>query len=379
MTEHNKKKILFILRSLDGGGAEKVTLNVLRHLDPARFDITIFLFMKRGVYFHDVPSHIKVVSGCKSKKLTFKYTFPIVLPRLYKEATQHDLLIGALEFTPTYLAFLLGKLCHKPAVGWVHCSIPYMIKTIPRVAQVFHQCAARFVYKRLTNIVFVSNGAKESLLTWLHETENQTGWQVIYNFIDLLKLVNNTSEYKEKKISDLPIILAIGRLVIEKDFDLLIQAHATVLKNGISHQLIILGEGSQRNELEKLVMDLGVQSSVSMPGFVNNTSDYLNQASLFVLSSRFEGFGLVLLEALAANLPIVSTNCPSGPEEILMNGKYGLLVPTENIEALAEGITKMFTDNELYNHYRSLSPERIKDFSSDEIISQWEMLIEGLI
>jgi glycosyltransferase involved in cell wall biosynthesis len=138
-----------------------------------------------------------------------------------------------------------------------------------------------------------------------------------------------------------PTIVAIGRLVPAKDFPTLILAFAELRKHR-DVRLTILGEGPQRAELEALTRKLDVQDYVSMPGFVNNPLPYVHAAKVFVLSSRFEGFGNVLVEALACGTPVVSTDCPHGPSEILEGGKYGPLVPVGNATALAAAINSVF-------------------------------------
>jgi glycosyltransferase involved in cell wall biosynthesis len=135
------------------------------------------------------------------------------------------------------------------------------------------------------------------------------------------------------------VILGVGELCERKDFSTLIRAFAKVRQER-SSRLIILGEGRQRERLGKLVRDLGLNSDVYFPGFVTNPYAYMKKAALFVLSSRCEGAPVVLIEALALGLPVVSTDCPSGPREILEDGKIGPLVPVGDVGALAQAILK---------------------------------------
>ena len=139
------------------------------------------------------------------------------------------------------------------------------------------------------------------------------------------------------KISE-PIILGVGRLNEVKGFDDLIKAHKYLLMNNVKNKLIILGEGEQRGYLERLILELNVRDSVILKGFVDNPYKYMRSASVFVLSSKYEGFSVVIAEALSVGLPVVSTDCPSGPSEILEDGKYGLLSPVGDYEGLAMNI-----------------------------------------
>lgn len=134
-----------------------------------------------------------------------------------------------------------------------------------------------------------------------------------------------------------PVILGVGRLAEQKDFSTLIKAFALVQKQCPS-RLMILGEGHLRSELETLIEELKLQDSVALLGYTENPYVYMANAAVFVLSSKFEGFGNVIVEAMAFGTPIVSTDCPSGPAEILENGKYGKLPPVQDVEALAKAI-----------------------------------------
>jgi glycosyltransferase involved in cell wall biosynthesis len=129
----------------------------------------------------------------------------------------------------------------------------------------------------------------------------------------------------------------VGRLTEAKDFGTLIKAFAEVLKVK-DCRLVILGEGEKRRELESLIESLNLVNKISMPGFVDNPYKYMRQASVFVLSSKWEGLPNVLIEAMACGTPLVATDCPSGPNEILQNGEYGLLVSVGDKDKMAEAI-----------------------------------------
>jgi len=134
-----------------------------------------------------------------------------------------------------------------------------------------------------------------------------------------------------------PVILGVGRLSAQKDFETLVRAFAVVRAQRPA-RLLILGEGTERPRIESLVSSLRLDEAVRMPGFVMNPFKYMKRSSVFVLSSRWEGFGNVLVEAMACGVPVVSTDCPSGPAEILENGKWGRLVPVGDFGALADAV-----------------------------------------
>jgi glycosyltransferase involved in cell wall biosynthesis len=153
----------------------------------------------------------------------------------------------------------------------------------------------------------------------------------------LFKLAQETSPNMDFTPTKGPVILGVGELCARKDFGTLIQAFSKVRQSRPCH-LLILGEGRERSRLEALVEKLGLKDDIEMPGFVENPYAYMARADLLVLSSNCEGFGNVLAEALAIGLPVVSTDCPSGPREILQDGRLGPLVPVGDANALAQAI-----------------------------------------
>ena len=157
---------------------------------------------------------------------------------------------------------------------------------------------------------------------------------------------------------NVPIIVAAGRLTRQKDFPTLLRAFALVRQKRPCH-LVILGEGRDRVMLKSLAAELGIRNEVYFPGFVENPYAYMSKAALFVLSSRWEGSPNVLTEALALGTPVVSTDCPSGPREILANGRYGTLVPIGDQESLARAIlTSMGSAPE-----KSLLKDAVRDYT----------------
>ena len=176
---------------------------------------------------------------------------------------------------------------------------------------------------------------------------------------------NNVPHHWFRK-RQLPVILAAGRLSRVRGFDVLIDAFGKI-NSKIDARLIILGEGPLRKTLENQVKNLGLTEKVLMPGMVNNVYDYMHHASVFVLSSRWEVLPTVLIEAMACRCPVLSTDCPSGPAEILENGKYGELVPVGNPSLLAEAIMKTLskkTDKEMLK-------SRAMDFSVKNSVEKY--------
>lgn len=178
--------------------------------------------------------------------------------------------------------------------------------------------------------------------------------------------------------SDARVIVSAGRLTYQKGFDLLIKAAQQVLPKHPKWQWYILGEGEQRDELEQMINEYGLAQQVHMPGMVN-IDEYFSKAAFFVMSSRFEGLPMVLLEAKSYNLPIVSFDCQTGPSEIVANGINGMLIPSEDTDALAKAVEELIDSRELRIEYSDHANESSERFSPSYIAQQWENLIQSLL
>ncbi len=162
-----------------------------------------------------------------------------------------------------------------------------------------------------------------------------------------------------------PVVLGVGRLTILKDFPTLLRAFA-LLRQTRQARLVILGEGEQRGELEALVRDLGLQGEADLPGFVDNPYAYMKRAGVFVLSSTSEALGNVLVEAMACGCPVVSTNCPGGPAEILKDGQYGYLTPVRAPQAMAQAILAVLSGQQ-----KAVDPAWLEQFRLETVVPQY--------
>lgn len=217
------------------------------------------------------------------------------------------------------------------------------------------------LYRKAYKIVAVSEGVKESLCRRL----GPLSVDVIYNPIDLEQIKLK----KEEKVGPEfgKYILGVGRLTAQKGFDLLLKGFAKMQETDI--KLIILGEGEEKQALLQLAEELGVGGRVFFPGFVENPYKYMKNSACFVLSSRWEGFGLVLAEALASDAKVVSFDCESGPSEILEDGKYGELVPPGDVARLSIAIARTL------NRARINPTESLKRFDVDVIAAKYRALL----
>ena len=226
-------------------------------------------------------------------------------------------------------------------------------------------------YRMASIIASCSQSVANDLIRFLGLPREKV--HIIYNPIapDIFERAQEPIDHPWFKENKIPVILCVARLDPPKDFQTLIRAFSLIRKERPA-RLAILGEGSERAKLEGLVKELGLENDVWMPGFVDNPFKFMKRAAVFVLSSRFEGAPLVLAEALSVGVPVVSTDCPSGPREILEGGKWGKLVPVGDHEKLAEAILETIENPP----NRDRLKERGLQFHIDRIGSQWLNLLK---
>lgn len=234
------------------------------------------------------------------------------------------LLAGSLSFTRTKIV-----ICEAAPTGF-YMRGERIWKTIA------NKIAARILYRRADEIIAVSKGVRSSLLE--ENLAEASRIHVVYN--PILELSQPTKPLR--RTLDRPIIVACGRLEPAKDYPTLLRAFAR-LRQTHDAKLVILGEGSLHHALNVLAIELGVEKDVTLVGFVHDPRQYMKKATVFAHSASHEGFGLVLLEALAAGCPIVATDCPGGVREVLADGKFGTLVPVGDDQKLAKAIKEILT------------------------------------
>ena len=182
-----------------------------------------------------------------------------------------------------------------------------------------------------------------------------------------------------KRNSERHLLIAMGRLVHQKGFDLLLQAFAQIAGRHPQWTLTILGEGPLRSELQSQTEALHLQERVHFTGAVANPFPMLRAADLFVFPSRFEGFGMALAEAMACGLPAVSFDCPEGPAEIIRDGIDGILVPPEDVGALAKALDRLMDDTQERQRLAERAPDVLERFSRDRILLVWQELFDKLL
>ncbi len=196
-----------------------------------------------------------------------------------------------------------------------------------------------------------------------------------------IKIIPNplTIKVDEKSKLDSKIVLAVGRLTKQKGFDLLLESWKIVSSKHNDWNLVIVGEGEEYESLNNKIKNIGIEESVSIKPFTRDIQQYYKNSSIFVLSSRYEGFGLVVLEAQAFGIPVVAFNCPTGPRNIINDGIDGYLVEAENIDKLAKQIIMLIKDKNIRTKVGENAINNIEKFKIENIMKQWNSLISDLI
>lgn len=368
-----KTDISVFVSNLRVGGAELAMLQIAEGLAASGLNVDLVLIQAEGELLGQVSDKIRVVNlACRRVRSSlWKLT-----RYLHKERPVG--LISALD-GPNLMAIIAKFLSQVPTRLIItinsHLTLAYDVANDRNLARFNIQALFRlikFAYPYANEIVAISDGAADEVarLTKIQRERIKVFYlPVLTDRLNQLKTlsVDNSSLLAE----DVPNILSVGRLTPAKDFSTLIRAFSIVTKS-IPSRLVILGEGESRPELETLVRDLGLQEAIFLPGFVENCYPYMAACDLFVVSSAWEGLCAVLIEAMACGAPVVSTDCESGPREILEHGAWGRLVPVGDHEALAEAMKK-----ELIERSMTIAiPDRVLDrFRQAIVIKKYQQLI----
>lgn len=331
VSESPVKVRLAILRpTLGQGGADRVTLSLLRMLDRERFDVTLILCRLEGEFADEIPADVSVHS-LEAKNL-FRALGPLV--RCLRDL-HPDVLFSTSSGT-NILAILARSFARREfRVILSERNVLYHGgRTLKR--RILVQLKRR-LYPRADCITAVSQGVKQDLVDLAGVSPPTVS--VVYNPVVTDDLRSGSEQAVEHEWfgEEIPIVLGAGRLVAEKDFVTLIEAFAIVRRSSPA-RLVILGDGPLRPDLERLVRDRGLEDEVWFAGFEKNPFRYMAGCTVFVLSSRDEGLPGVLIQAMACGAPVVATNCHAGPSEIITSGIDGWLVPVGDPGLLAEKI-----------------------------------------
>jgi len=357
--------IAFFISSMGDGGAQRTVANLASELSRRGYDVDLLLIRAKGPYLQDLHHEIDVINFDSTRALTS--VAPLVK---YLRQKRPNVLFSTLNYLN--LVAIWAGFISRTSVDVVIRSANIQstgenrgrTRLIPHLMRAFYPFADK-------HIALSQSVAEDVCRNYGLDQEDIS---VIYNPAVTSDLFDEATEPIDHPWfdSDFPVILGVGRLSEQKDFTTLIKAFDRVACDQDA-RLVILGEGDKRSELDLLVDRLGLSDVVSMPGFMNNPYAYMSKADLFVLSSQWEGFGNVIVEAMACGTPVVCTNCPGGPSEILDDGTYGPLVPVGDPEMLANHIIEALkdpADDEILK-------QRAMEFSASSIADEYESVLFG--
>ena len=368
MTRPGPGPIAFYLPSLHGGGAERVVVNLVEGITERGLPVDVVLAAAEGTFLDQLPPAVRLVDLRASRVL--RSLGPLAR---YLRRERPRVLVSSLSHA-NLVALWAAKLARRatPVVVTVHNTMSQSSTEQGRLAGGLWPHLLRVFYPWATRVVAVSRGAADDLARSSGLPRDRV--EVVYNPVitpAMMALTRQTPDHPWFAPGQPPVILGVGRLTRQKDFPTLIRAFAEVRRHREA-RLIILGEGEERPGLEALAAELGVADDVALPGFRENAMAYMAGSALFVLSSAWEGLPTVLIEALAAGTRVVSTDCPSGPGEILQEGRLGALVPVGDAAALAKAMASA-----LDRPAGTVPLDALKPFTRDAAVDHYLRLIEG--
>ena len=386
-----KKNIMFIIPTLCGGGAEKTVANLSNYLID-KYNIYIVVFKDTETKY-SYSGNLIILNNNPSKNVFKKIIFTIKsifkLKKLKKDL-KIDYSISFLTPADSLNVFSKVKTC-KNYISIRNTDSILMKNKIMRLL-------TKVSCKKCDHIISISKQVQDDIINNFGIKKGKI--TTIYNPSLSIEFGKSDNIFEESFYKKNKVIVNIGRLTEQKGQWHLIKAFSKVVEKVPNAKLLILGQGEMKERLEKLVKMYKMERHVFLVGFVNNPYDYLKKSKCFIFSSLFEGLGNSLLEAMSCEVPIISTDCISGPREILapntdyrkkvenkyVKEEYGILTPVfkssdDNVISkeeliLSNAICEMITSEKLLCHYKEKSRERVKDFKIENIVMQWIETIE---
>lgn len=372
-----KTRVLFLINTLGGGGAERVLVNLVNNMDKRKYDITVETMFSGGVNqsllnpeIHCICKNAFTIKGISHiyKFLPAKYLYNKFLGK-----SNYDIIVGYMHNLPVKV--ISGcNVRHTKLIGWCHCGT---VKKNTYCTCWFTKSGAKKSYERCDALAGVSNTVTEGVKRFFNLS---IPCQTIYNTNDV-NMVRRLSEERvegvQKKDNEVSIC-AVGRLSFEKGNDRLIDAVIKLLDEGRKIKLYILGDGCEKDSLMKQIVNNKRDNSIKLLGFQKNPYPYIKNTDVFICPSRIEGLSTVVLEAVLLNKPVISTDV-SGAKEILgKNNEYGLVVDNST-QGIYSGIKQFLDNSEVLDYYRIKAGERAKSFETAKTVKQAESLFETVL
>ena len=394
-----KKNVIIRSGSLRMGGLERVLIEVLQNIDKKKYNLTLVIDDDCGednIFEKDIPKEIsyyflksqKLIEKTnyyklRRKNILYKLMYNIYMNiETYIKSKNIKKLIEKLGKIDVFFDYDAGATKYienieaDKKVVWIHNSIPNLKKSEGKIKRFGKRL------EKYDRIVAICDEMKEELKDIYPNLKDK----IIriynpFNFSRVLNLKDDMSELteKDKELLNEDYCIAISRLdTVQKDYKTLLKAFKILKSKGINKKLYIVGDGPSKEEIENMIKEYDLIEEVKLLGRFKNPYVWLNNADFFIHSSKYEGFGLVLIEAAILDKLIISSNCPVGPTEILENGKSGILFNVGDSQELAEKIEKVLNDKNLRNRYILSMKERREDFKKENVLKEYEKLIDEI-
>ncbi len=367
-------KILFILPHLSFGGAQRVAVNLINKL-PEEYVPSLFLINAEGPLLDYLKKDIEIIyaTGTHAKDAVFELRNLII-------KNNYDLAFTMKGYLGLVVALALSLSRTKTPLVYrevIHQSSSSLYEKVSWLKRHFRKKYLRYVYRKASMVIVPSNEMVSDLASNYKIGKEKI--RVIHNPVDYEEIQNKSAETVEHGFfnTKVPVVVGMGRLTRQKDFYTLIKAVKLVNDEGTQVRLALIGEGEEKEKLHKLVIDLGVEKEVVFLGFQENPYKYIARADIFVLSSFYEGFPNSLLEAMACGVPVISTNCSSGPAEIINHYENGILIPVGNSRAIADKINDILQNQPLAMSLSLNAKNTVMDkYSLCRVIKEYEKVFE---
>lgn len=394
-----KKNVIIRSGSLRMGGLERVLIEVLQNIDKKKYNLTLVIDDDCGqgnIFEKDIPKEIpyyflkpqKLIEKTnyyksRRKNILYKLMYNIYMNiETYIKSKNIKKLIKKLGKIDVFIDYDAGATKYienieaDKKVVWIHNSIPNLKKSESKIKRFGKRL------EKYNKIVAICDEMKEEL-TDIYPNLKEKIIRIYnpFNFSRVLNLKDDLSELNEKDRNLLKedYCIAISRLdTVQKDYKTLLKAFQILKLKGIDKKLYIVGDGPSKEGIENMIKEYDIIEEVKLLGRFKNPYIWLNNADFFIHSSKYEGFGLVLIEAAILDKLVISSNCPVGPTEILENGKSGILFNVGASEELAEKIEKVLNDKNLRNRYILSMKKRREDFKKENILKEYEKLIDEI-
>lgn len=357
-------KVVFVLPSLHGGGAERAAVRLLAALPREQFELTLYLFAREGAYLGEVPAHVRLVVGERAGRVgRFLALRRFLAAERFAVAVSflsHFVVFAAVQAAGVGTRFVISQ--QTPLSAFLHDRDYHWQKPTHRA---LFTSAARSMYPRADLVVAASHGVADDLVERFGVLRGRTS--VVPNPVDVDDVVRQAREPIPEELahSNEPTIVTAGRLAEAKNFPLLVEALA-VLQARVPFRAWILGQGELEADVRRRISAAGLETRVKLLGFHANPYKFMAAADVFVLTSKYEGFGNVLIEAMASGAPVVTT-ASFGTRDIVQDGVTGVLVEQHDAEHVAAAVQRVITDGGLRDRLRSAGQARAHEFGIDRV------------